>query len=125
MSEQNGEFGAFLAGFVIGGLVGAATALILAPQSGQQTRATLGERTHSLRDAGGERWQQIRETAGSSLADTRTRVEEVGGQVQERARIVLDAGREKAGQAASSLTSSSSGAETADSAADAAGDAAT
>ncbi|MCA9969843.1 MAG: YtxH domain-containing protein [Anaerolineales bacterium] len=103
MSDNGGDFGAFLAGFVIGGLVGAATALVLAPQSGQETRAQIGERSSSLRSAGEERWQQMRETAESSLSDTRTRVEEVGEQVQERARIVLDAGRKQAEQAADNL----------------------
>ena len=39
MNENESDLGAFLAGFVIGALVGAATALILAPQSGQATRS--------------------------------------------------------------------------------------
>lgn len=52
MSEQqnNGDFGAFLAGFVIGGLVGAAVALILAPQSGSQTRTQIIEKGHTFRE---------------------------------------------------------------------------
>ncbi|RLC62060.1 MAG: YtxH domain-containing protein, partial [Chloroflexota bacterium] len=37
MSNNNGgEVGAFFAGFLVGGLVGAAVALILAPQSGAE-----------------------------------------------------------------------------------------
>jgi len=38
MDNNESELGSFLAGFVIGALVGAATALILAPQSGENTR---------------------------------------------------------------------------------------
>ena len=34
--SDNDSFGAFFAGFVIGGLVGAATALLMAPQSGER-----------------------------------------------------------------------------------------
>ena len=41
MGDNNSDFGAFLAGFVIGGLVGAATALLLAPQSGEETRTII------------------------------------------------------------------------------------
>ena len=37
MQNSESELGSFLAGFVIGALVGAATALILAPQSGMDT----------------------------------------------------------------------------------------
>ena len=44
MSDNNSDFGAFLAGFVIGGLVGAATALILAPQSGQEIRGQIASK---------------------------------------------------------------------------------
>ena len=33
MSDKNGDFGAFVSGFLIGGLVGAAVALLFAPQS--------------------------------------------------------------------------------------------
>ena len=38
MSDSDNEIGAFLTGFIIGGLVGAAVALITAPQSGEETR---------------------------------------------------------------------------------------
>ena len=66
MSEQHSnDLGAFLAGFVIGGLVGAATAIILAPQSGQETRSKLANKSNELLQSGGARVQQVRETAGS------------------------------------------------------------
>ena len=53
MSERNeseSSFGAFLAGFIIGGLVGAAVALILAPQSGEETRTQFTERSAEWRN---------------------------------------------------------------------------
>jgi len=96
MSENNNDFGAFLAGFVIGGLVGAATALILAPQSGQETRSQLMTRSDDLRHVGGERFQQMRETAVSYANDYSSKVQELGDQVQQQARIVLDSGKEQA-----------------------------
>ena len=42
------EAGAFFAGVLIGGLVGAATALLMAPSAGDETRRKLGERLVQL-----------------------------------------------------------------------------
>ena len=36
MSDNNDEFGAFLVGFIVGGLSGAVVALLFAPQSGEE-----------------------------------------------------------------------------------------
>ena len=44
MSNKSGDFGAFLAGFLVGGLIGAATALLMAPQSGEETRTLIQEK---------------------------------------------------------------------------------
>ena len=109
MSENNNELGSFLAGFVIGGLVGAATALILAPQSGQDTRSQIAGKSQELRDQSGERLQQYRDLAGSrtqeyrdrassTMADARGRLQETSSPVLEQARIVLDSGKERATQ---------------------------
>ena len=109
MSDNSHDLGAFLAGFVIGGLVGAATAIILAPQSGEETRSIIASKSNELIQSGGARVQQVRESAeaysheyldkaGSALNTTRQQVKDVGGRVQEQARIVLDKGKEQASQ---------------------------
>ena len=49
MSDEN-EFGALFSGFLIGGLVGAAVALLLAPQSGEETRGQIRDKSIELRD---------------------------------------------------------------------------
>ncbi|HIE57490.1 MAG TPA: YtxH domain-containing protein [Anaerolineales bacterium] len=49
-SNKSGEFGAFIVGFFVGGLVGAATALLMAPQSGEETRALIQEKGIELKD---------------------------------------------------------------------------
>ena len=84
MSENGSDFGAFMAGFVIGGLVGAATALILAPQSGAETRAQIATKGEELRHASEEQ-----------IHTAQARVHETSSHVQERARIVLDEGKGK------------------------------
>ncbi len=95
MSENDGgDVGAFLAGFVIGGLVGAAAALILAPQSGAETRERLAARSADLRRASEERLMDARSRAGE-MADT---YRDRGSEFSERARIVLDEGKSKLGE---------------------------
>lgn len=91
MSENNNDLGAFLAGFVIGGLVGAATALILAPSSGEEMRTQIAGKSRDLRHSGSERMAQYRDRAEQSFADA-------SGRMQEQARIVLDSGKERAAQ---------------------------
>ena len=49
-NDRESGFGAFLAGFIIGGLVGAAVALVLAPQSGEETRNQLAEQSAEWRN---------------------------------------------------------------------------
>lgn len=100
MSENNGssDIGAFLAGFVIGGLVGAAAALILAPQSGETTRHQLMDRGRELRQASGERLAEARTKTEDYLNETRGRINNATQQAQERTRIVLDQGKERVNQ---------------------------
>lgn len=52
------EFGAFLVGFLVGALSGAVVALLFAPQSGEETRAMIGERSIELRDRAVESGKQ-------------------------------------------------------------------
>ncbi|HQF69742.1 MAG TPA: YtxH domain-containing protein [Promineifilum sp.] len=117
MSDNDSDLGAFLAGFVIGSLVGAATAIILAPQSGQATRDQLLHFSDDIRNVGGERFEQVRQAAdtysreyrdraSAVISDTRNRAQTFADQATEQTRIVLDAGRDAAQDATDSLNSS-------------------
>ncbi len=90
MSDNNsgGELGAFLAGFVIGGLVGAATALILAPQSGSDTRNQIVNKSNQLVHSGEER-------ISGYATNLQEGVQAAGDQVADQTRIVLDAGKDQ------------------------------
>jgi gas vesicle protein len=101
MDNNSNDLGAFLAGFVIGGLVGAAVALILAPQSGEETRRRISDTSESLRESGQHQVERVREVAdtyshraGEALSGARGRAGHLSEQIQEQARIVLDAGKD-------------------------------
>jgi gas vesicle protein len=114
MNDNGNDLGAFLAGFVIGGLVGAAVALILAPQSGEETRRRIVDMGDDWREAGQERVEQVRglagdysNRAGEALSDARGRAGHLTDQVQQEARIVLDAGKENVDSLRSQLKDNS------------------
>ena len=62
MADNSGG-GAFFAGLVIGGLVGAAVALLYAPQSGEDTRAQIRDASVELRDKADVAIAEAREAA--------------------------------------------------------------
>ena len=76
--------GTFMAGLVLGGLVGAAVAMLMAPASGEETRRQIKEKGLELRK---EAEQQIEEA--------RKRAEEL----QERSRVVLEEQKTRLNQA--------------------------
>ena len=74
MSDNNGgETGAFLAGFILGGLVGAAVAMIMAPASGEETRRQIRERGIELRDRAEDAAEEARKRAEEAAMEARKR----------------------------------------------------
>lgn len=84
MSERD-EFGAFLVGFVVGGLAGAVAALLLAPQSGEETRAIIKERSIELRDKASIEAEEAWKKAEEAARDARVRADELALQARARA----------------------------------------
>ena len=56
----SGKAGTFVAGLILGGLVGAGLALLLAPQSGADTRRSLARRARRLADDARDRYEEAR-----------------------------------------------------------------
>jgi gas vesicle protein len=77
MADNDSDFGAFLAGFLLGGLVGAGAALFLAPQSGEETREMVRERGIELKSRAEETATQLRSKAEVAFQEGRERVEEI------------------------------------------------
>jgi gas vesicle protein len=96
--NSSSDIGACLAGFVIGGLVGAATAIILAPQSGAETRAQIAAKRDELVRAGEDQYHHARETAAQYTEEYKARASDVIDHTRQQAshlqeRIVLNKGQ--------------------------------
>lgn len=83
MAENNNELGAFLAGFFIGGLVGAAVALLTAPQSGEETRKYIADKSIELKNTALEKAEQARARAEAAAAEAQHYAEELKKRSQE------------------------------------------
>ena len=74
-NSSGGDMGAFFAGIIIGGLIGAATALLMAPQSGEETRKQLSRASNDFRDKAQDGLEDARERAEQISSDARTQME--------------------------------------------------
>jgi gas vesicle protein len=101
MSDSN-DFGAFLIGFIVGGLTGAAVSLLFAPQSGEETRTLIHDKAIELRDRAAETVEEARQHAEEALEDAKQKTEEWTKLAKQQADELLhkgeqaiDEGREK------------------------------
>ncbi len=94
MSERD-EFGAFLVGFIVGGLTGAVVALLFAPQSGEETRAVIKERSIELRDKAAEEAEAAWKRAEEAALEARTKAEDLLKQAQAQGEEITLKAREK------------------------------
>ncbi|MBV6396190.1 MAG: hypothetical protein HFACDABA_01783 [Anaerolineales bacterium] len=83
MSDRD-EFGAFLVGFIVGGLTGAVVSLLFAPQSGEETRALIKDKSIELRDKASVSAEQALAKAEAAAAEARARADDLARQLRER-----------------------------------------
>ena len=81
MAERD-EFGAFLIGFVIGGLTGAVVSLLLAPQSGEETRVYIKERAIELGNEATETAQTVSKEIETRAVEYRSKAEELAAKAR-------------------------------------------
>jgi gas vesicle protein len=96
MAERD-EFGAFLIGFIIGGLTGAAISLLMAPQSGEETRDYLKDQAIVLRDKAQETAHTTAEQVNTRATEVRSRANEIAEKAKlsaeelaQRGQVVLE-----------------------------------
>ncbi len=85
MSSDSDEFGSFLVGFIVGGLTGAVVSLLFAPQSGEETRALIRDKSIELRDQAADTAEQAMARAEAAAAEARTRADELAKVARQRA----------------------------------------
>jgi gas vesicle protein len=85
----------FLAGLLAGGLAGAATMLLLAPQSGKKTRAQIQQKSIELRDQTAEAVEDAVAQAGVKARQITADVHEQAGALQQRGQDMFDEQRKR------------------------------
>ena len=87
---NNDSGGSFVLGFLIGGLVGAAVGLLIAPKSGQDTRAELTERSEAWRNRAEEMAANLRERVGPAVDNARERINPAVEGVRDRVSPIVE-----------------------------------
>ena len=93
-----------VAGLLVGGLVGAAVTLLLAPQSGQRTRAQIQQKSIELRDQASDslddavaqvrvKTRQITSDIGGKAEELQQRGQEMVVEQMDRVSAALDSGK--------------------------------
>lgn len=83
MSENNMNGKDFLLGAVVGGLLGAATALLLAPKSGRELRSDISDQYHTI----SEKTQKI-------ASDVSEKTQKLAGEVTEKSQEIVGKAKE-------------------------------
>ena len=88
------NIGGFLVGLLVGGLTGAGAMLLLAPQSGKETRAQIQQKSIELRDQTVKSVEgAVAQARGKARQITRD-VREQAGELQQRGEAMLDEQRD-------------------------------
>lgn len=77
----------FLAGLLLGALAGAATMMLLAPQSGKKTRRQIRRKGRDLR-------QQTTDTIEDGVSEARTRAQDVKTNIHKRSEALQQRGQD-------------------------------
>lgn len=93
MSNDNNEFGAFISGFFLGGIIGAAVALILAPQSGEETRTIIRDKGIELKDKAAVTAEETKARVEKSATDAKIKAEELAKQAKDKSSDLMQKGQ--------------------------------
>jgi gas vesicle protein len=88
IERRSGGFGAF----IVGALAGAAAALLLAPRSGEETRAELGRGVQRLRERAEDTVRNVQDAVSQTLDNVKS---DVGTRIDD-ARDAFESGRQAA-----------------------------
>jgi gas vesicle protein len=101
-NQENGNnamsISAFLAGLLVGGLAGAGAMLLLAPQSGKETRAQIQQKSIEVRDQTVKTVEGAVTQARGKARQITDGVREQAGELQQRGQDVIDEQRDHLGK---------------------------
>ncbi len=86
MSNHENDIGTLVVGFFLGALVGAAMALLFAPQSGEETRDQIRQKSIELSEQAQDKAEETRAKAEAMLHDARHKFDEATEELQTRAK---------------------------------------
>lgn len=75
--------GKFLAGVLVGGAVGAVAGILLAPQSGEETRELLNDASKDVAQKTDKTVKEIQEKADVVVSDLQEKGDEIMGKIQD------------------------------------------
>lgn len=93
MSDKS-DFGSFLVGFILGGIAGAAAALLLTPQSGEETRTVIREKAIELKDKASETYDEVSEKATAMAGEYKGKANELAKEAKVKADDLTAKGQE-------------------------------
>ena len=102
MSDRD-EFGAFLVGFIVGGLTGAVVSLLMAPQTGEETRAIIKDKSIELRDRAQTTAEEALAKAEGIAVEYRARADELARDLRDRGSEVISTARAKSKETVESV----------------------
>ncbi len=82
MSDRGTELPAFFMGVLFGGLIGAVVAILVAPQSGVQTRQMIRDKSIELKDQAADYAQAAGQKAGEYVQVAGQKAQELGTKSQ-------------------------------------------
>ncbi len=78
-TENNGS--SFIAGLLLGGIIGAGLGLLFAPQPGEKTREQLRGKVDELMSLGRSAWEEGKEAASQKRDELKAKFEQARGKV--------------------------------------------
>ena len=93
MNNETKNILSMIAVFAVGGLIGAGTMLLMAPQSGEKTREVIRKKSVEFKDKAVNSAEETRHRAGDRLDDIRSETKDRVSTLKDRGQKELDAQR--------------------------------
>ena len=90
----------FLAGFLVGGAIGAVAGILLAPKSGEETRAMLADTAKDVAKRADATVKEIQAKADDVVSD----MQKKGDEIKEKLQCLINQQKQEQGQRGSAIT---------------------